>query len=126
MTFKDCIAADVHGVFLNPDEFSERRTIIYDGETYEDTPVSVQEFEENDRPRVTAPGSGRSGTDSASGLYLATHILYAAHSDFGGGIPEQGKHLKIKSQDSDYFREYDIVSSGCEMGMLRIELRAVR
>lgn len=32
---------DLHGVFLNLDEFAERHTVIYDGETYEDIPVVI-------------------------------------------------------------------------------------
>ena len=40
MTFKDSIAADMHSVFLNPDEFSERRTVLYDGAACADIPVS--------------------------------------------------------------------------------------
>lgn len=33
------VAADIHNVFLNPDEFADKRTVIYDGETYMDIPV---------------------------------------------------------------------------------------
>ena len=29
--FKDMVAADNHNVFLNIDEFAERRTVEYDG-----------------------------------------------------------------------------------------------
>lgn len=34
--FKDMVAKDVHSVFLNLDEFAEKRTIRYDGEEYQD------------------------------------------------------------------------------------------
>ena len=34
--FRDAVQDDLHGVFLNLDEFAERHTVIYDGETYED------------------------------------------------------------------------------------------
>lgn len=35
MSFKDMVAEDNRNVFLNLDEFAERRTIIYDGVTYD-------------------------------------------------------------------------------------------
>ena len=36
MSFKDMLADDIHNVFLNVDEFAEKRTVEYDGERYED------------------------------------------------------------------------------------------
>ena len=39
--FRDAVQDDLHGVFLNLDEFAERHTVIYDGETYEDIPVVI-------------------------------------------------------------------------------------
>lgn len=124
--FKDCIAADIRSTFLNPEEFAELRTIVYDGTEYENIPVSIQDISEEDRPRVSAPGSGRSGLDSASGLALATHVLYCAKDDLGGRQPKQGKSLKIRNPGSEFAREYKIAVSGCEMGMLRLELMEVR
>jgi len=126
MNFKDMVAADIRNVFLNTDGFAEQRTIIYDDVTYEDIPVCIQDVAEVDRPRITAPGSGRGGSDSAAGLYLATAVLYCARDDLGGEIPEQGHSLKIKSTENSYFRKYVIVTSKCEMGMLCVELRAVK
>lgn len=125
MSFKDMVAADIRNVFLSTDGFAERRTVIYDGTTYEDIPVSIQNCTENDRPRVTAPGSGRGGSDSAAGLYLVTAVLYCARSDLGGELPEQRQLLKVKNVDSSFFKKYTVVSSKDEMGMLRVELRAV-
>lgn len=126
MSFKDMVAADIRNVFLNTDGFAEHRTIVYDGTTYEDVPISIQNFTESDRPRITAPGSGRGGSDSAAGLSLVTAVLYCARNHLGGELPEQNQLLKIKNTDSDYFRKYTVVSSKDEMGMLRVELRAVK
>lgn len=124
--FRAQFARDCKRVFLNPNEFAELRTIIYDGTEYESIPVSIQDISEEDRPRVSAPGSGRSGLDSASGLALATHVLYCAKDDLGGRQPKQGKPLRIKIPGRDFVREYKIAVSGCEMGMLRLELMEVR
>ena len=38
-SFKDMVARDNFGVFLNCDEFAEKRTVKYDGATYEDIPI---------------------------------------------------------------------------------------
>lgn len=37
--FKDMVARDNFGVFLNCEEFAEKRTIQYDGATYKDIPI---------------------------------------------------------------------------------------
>ena len=127
MTFKDSIAADMHSVFLNADEFSECRTVLYDGVAYADIPVSLQSFSESGRERVTASGSGRGGTDSASGLHKDTVMLYCARADLGGRTPAPNKTIRVSTAEGGgRFREYYVVSSGCEMGMLQVELRAVR
>ncbi|MCI8857360.1 MAG: hypothetical protein HFH26_12570 [Clostridiaceae bacterium] len=127
MTFKDCIATDIHDVFLNENEFSERRTVVYDGKTYENILVSLQDFEEADRPRVSASGSGRGGSDHAQGLRQNTFLLYCARKDLDGRKPIPPKTIKISiSADSSRFHEYYIVAASCEMGMLQIELRAVK
>ena len=39
MSFKDMLADDIRDVFLNLDEFAEKRTVEYDGERYEDIPA---------------------------------------------------------------------------------------
>ena len=39
MSFKDMLTDDIHNVFLNVDEFAEKRTVEYDGERYEDIPI---------------------------------------------------------------------------------------
>lgn len=125
MSFRDMVAADIRNVFLNTDGFAERRTVVYDGVTCENIPVSIQSFTERNRPRINASGSGRGSSDSAAGLYLVTAVLYCARSDLGGELPEQGQRLEIKNSDNGYFRKYAVVSSKCEMGLLRVELRAV-
>ena len=49
--FKDMVARDNFGVFLNCDEFAEKRTVKYDGATYEDIPIlSLIHISEPTRP----------------------------------------------------------------------------
>ena len=45
--FKDMVARDNFGVFLNCDEFAEKRTVKYDGATYEDIPIVLSGLKEN-------------------------------------------------------------------------------
>ena len=104
--FKDMVARDNFGVFLNCDEFAEKRTVKYDGATYEDIPIVL------------------SGLKDGETTVTATHC---ALSDLGGVQPERGQRIRINDQEGGggFFREFYIASSVCEMGMLRVELEAV-
>ena len=37
--FKDMVTTDIYNVFLNTNEFAEKRTVEYDGERYVDIPI---------------------------------------------------------------------------------------
>ena len=104
--FKDMVARDNFGVFLNCDEFAEKRTVKYDGATYEDIPIVL------------------SGLKDGETTVTATH---GTLSDLGGVQPERGQRIRINDQEGGggFFREFYIASSVCEMGMLRVELEAV-
>lgn len=116
MSFKDMVASDIHGVFLNLEEFAEKRTIIYDGVTYQDIPIVLSGLKEKDRRQLTS--------DHAQGLYLTTSVLHCALSDLNGNQPEKGSRIKINDAEGGggFFREFYIVSSVVEMGMVRAEL----
>ena len=115
MSFKDRVNRDSCKVFLDTRFFAENRTIRYDDEEYTDIPVSLQETGEDERqPKVD---------DHAQGFYLVRAVLFCAQSDLAGVTPEQGTWLEINSLDApDFFERYKVISSFCEMGMLRIEL----
>lgn len=117
--FKDMVARDNQAVFLNLDEFAERRTVIYDGVTYADIPIVLSGLKEKDRRQLMS--------DHAQGLYLVSSVLHCALSDLGGAQPEKGQRIKINDQESGggFFREFYVASSVCEMGMLRVELEAM-
>lgn len=115
--FKDMVAADNFGVFLN--EFAEKRTIIYDGSTYEDIPIVMTGLKEQDRRQLVS--------DHIQGLFLVSSVLHCAQSDLGGVQPEKGQRISINDEEGGggFFREFYVASSVCEMGMLRIELEAI-
>ena len=110
--FKDMVARDNFGVFLNCDEFAEKRTVKYDGATYEDIPIVLSGLKEKDRRQLMS--------DHAQGLYIVSSVLH-------GVQPERGQRIRINDQEGGggFFREFYIASSVCEMGMLRVELEAV-
>jgi hypothetical protein len=119
MSFKDMVAADVHGVFLNLSEFAEKRTIIYDGVTYKDIPIVLTGLKEKDRRQIAS--------DHAQGLYLVTSVLHCALSDLGGKQPEKGMRIKINDAEDGkgFFSEFYVASSVVEMGMIRCELEGI-
>ncbi len=118
MSMRDAFANDIKGVFLNLDEFAERRTIIYDDETYTDVPVVLTGLKEQERSGSTS--------NRAEGLYRVTSVLHCDITDIGGIQPEQGKAIKISDVDDPlYFKRFFIATSTCELGMIRLELEVV-
>ncbi len=115
MSFQDRIKRDISKVFLDTRFFAEKRTVRYDEEEYTDIPVSLQEVGQDERqPKVD---------DHAQGFYLAGAVLFCAQSDLSGVMPEQGTWLEINSPEAPHFFErYRVLSSFCEMGMLKVEL----
>lgn len=118
MSFKDMLAEDLRGVFLNADEFAERRTIVYDGEIYADIPVVLTGIKEQNRQAKA--------DDHAPGLYLASTVLHCALDALGGNLPEQGSRIRISDPDAPgYFRQFYVATSDLEMGMVRCGLEAI-
>lgn len=118
MNFKDCVAADIHKVFLNTGEFAQRRTVRYDGMEYPDVPLVLEELVQEQRDRLT--------DDHVGGLHRITAVLYCARADLGGKTPKQGAGLEIAAREGGrFFQKYYIVSSACGMGMLEVRLEAV-
>lgn len=119
MSFKDMIAADVEGVFLNSKEFAEPHTVKYDGVEYPDIPIVLTKTKEMERP-VTV-------LDHMEGIHKVTTVAHIALSDLNGIIPEQKRHISINdgfALGKPFFVKYRIVTSDCEIGMIRLELEA--
>ena len=111
--FKDMVADDVHAVFLNLDEFAEKRTIRYDGEEHQDIPIVLSGLKEQERRQLPVRPCSR---DSTSCHPCSTVPL----SDLGGNQPEKGMRIQINNREGGggFFREFYVASSVCEMGML--------
>lgn len=120
MGFKDMVAADIKGIFLNDDEFAEKRNVIYDGVTYSAIPIVLTGLKEQDRKQSVQNG------DHGQGIYLVTSVLHCSLSDLGNNQPEKGTRIKIQDdENSAFYREFYVATSVCEMGMLRIELEEI-
>lgn len=106
MSFKDIIADDVHGVFMNPEEFSEMHTINGIEMT-----VQIDSNEQIEREKRF--------NQHMDGIYLNQKLIYVAASDFGP-LPKQGSILTL---DKRTYRVADAVS---EDGIHSITIEANR
>ena len=113
MSFKTAVSDDIKNVFLNLSEYAEKRTILYDGETYTDIPIVLTGLKEQDRRQLAS--------DHAQGLYQITSVLHCSLADLDDVQPEKGKPIKINDEEGGegFFRTYYVGTSTCEMGMLR-------
>ena len=107
MDFKDCIAADLHGVFLNENEFAELHTV--DGK-----PMRVL----IDDDALLERDAARGGVHT-DGLYKTRRLLYLSRADYGGR-PAPGKALNLDG------RIWYVVQAEDAAGLLSIELEANR
>ena len=107
MDFKDCIAADLHGVFLNENEFAELHTV--DGK-----PMRVL----IDDDALLERDAARGGVHT-DGLYKTRRLFYLSRADYGGR-PAPGKALNLDG------RVWRVAEASEAAGMLTIELEANR
>ena len=119
MSFKDMVAADLHGVFLNVCEFAERRTVIYDGQTFDGAdhggiPVLLIQVKETEKP-----------VRNTQGFFGVQAKLYAALSDLCGELPEQGQRISVEDGEAlgkKFYTHYKIITAACSGGMVCLEL----
>lgn len=114
MSFKDMVEAD-NLVFVNPEEFGEKRNVKYDGVTYTEVPCVLTKLKEKDRNTTMS--------DHAQGIYLVSATFHCRLADIGGVSPEKGG--KIFISDDGFMERYLVGQSGCSMGMVRLELEAL-
>ena len=106
MTFKEIIASDVHGVFLNCSEFSEVHTI-----NGVQMPAQEDSIEQIEREKRMA--------QHMDGIYLNQKLIYVAASDYGP-LPKQGSLITYDS------RKYKVADAIAEDGVYSITLEAIR
>lgn len=121
MSFKERVADDNLRTFLNVEEFAEKHTIKYDGETYPDVPIVFNNIKQKDRPTLVG------NADHLAGLHIATGTAYIAMDDLNGVKPEQGRDIRISdgyAANATFFQRLRIVTSAVDMGVIRLELEA--
>lgn len=104
--FKDIIASDVHGTFLNIDEFSDIHNV-----NGTDMPVQIDSNEQIEREKRFA--------QNMDGIYLNQKLIYVAASDYGP-LPKQGSSITL---DEKRYRVADAID---EYGVYSITLEANR
>ena len=104
--FKNIIAQDVHGIFLNTDEFSDFHVI-----NGVEMKAQVDSNEALER-------EGKKG-QNLDGVYVSQKLIYVAASDYGA-LPKQGSLVRM---DGSTYRVTDAVD---EDGVYSITLEATR
>lgn len=105
-TFKEIIASDIHGTFLNTEEFSDIH--IVNGV---EMPVQIDSNEQIEREKRF--------NQHMDGVYLNQKLIYVAASDYGP-LPKQGSLLTM---DGKKYRVADAID---EYGVYSITLEANR
>lgn len=106
MNFKDVIASDVHGAFMNADEFSEMHTI-----NGVEMPVQVDSNEQIEREKRF--------NQHMDGIYKNQKLIYVAATDYGP-MPKQGTLIKFDG------RPYKVADAISEDGVYSLTLEANR
>lgn len=117
MSFKDQVAADNLGVFLNTNEFADVYTVRYDGEVFENVPVVR-------RTRQDQPKRGTGSAyihDYSKGFFIRSDIVHLRRCDIGGYVPETEMPFEMEKDDG-FYEKYRVKKSIDDMGMIRMEL----
>ena len=121
ITFRKCAERDIRAAFLNPGELAERRTIRYDGVTYEDIPLIEVGPKEGKRSSVV-----QMQHDFGQGLYKRSITIYCDERDLNGNKPEQGTMLSMNEREGGtFFHKFRVAESTTEMGVYRVKLEEV-
>jgi len=96
MTFKECIAKDVHEVFMNVDEFSDIHTV-----NGKEMAVQIDSNEQIEREKRAS--------QNVDGVWVNQKLIYVAAGDFGA-MPRQGSVLNL---DGKIYRVADAIHEDC-------------
>lgn len=120
MTFKEQLAADITGTFLNADEYAELCHVKYwrrgDANDPDEMDMMVVTNNDGNMNSVwnTNKSQQRAGHDPA--LYQIDRIVFVPASDFRA-VPRKNRNIQIDK------KKYNILSVAKQDGMYEIELR---
>lgn len=122
MGFKEMVESDNLKTFLDVNTFGELRTVTYDGETFsgdeeEGIPCVISQLKEQERTTQMS--------DHEHGIYRVTAVFHCRLLDLDGAVPEKGRKFGIYDADDGFLRWYYVAQSGCDHGMVRLELEAL-
>ena len=120
MSLAELIAADNDAVFLNCSDFAEARSVRYDGERYDDVPMTLTRRKQHELVQLAS--------EHTEGLHIADAVAHFSIRQVNGVLPKPGRWIEISDGEAlgaAFFRQYRILVSDCEMGMVRLELEAV-
>lgn len=106
MLFKDIVKSDVHEVFMNTEEFSEKHLV-----NGEEMAVQIDSNEQIEREKRF--------NQHMDGIYKNQKLIYVAAADFGP-LPKQGSILTLDK------RTYRIADAVSEDGIYSITIEANR
>ena len=106
MTFKEAIASDVHGVFLNTEEFSDMHLV-------NGVPMAVQ-IDDNEQIERE-----KRFNQNMDGIFTNQKLSYVAAADYGP-LPKQGTIIRLDK------RSYTVADAIEEDGIYSITLEANR
>lgn len=118
-SFKDILAADIKNVFMNTNEFAERHTLKYSGETFLSIPVVISTFTQDERRMLR--------DDHMQGVYNVTARAYFSAVDVHGHIPEKGKWIDIDDGEAcgkPFFKRYRAAFVKTTFGLVTVGLEA--
>lgn len=119
MSFKETVQADIKRVFLNENEFAEKHTVVYDGESFENIPVVLTKIKESKHAAVPAKG--------VEGIHKISAVVHISLSDLSGREPEQKQIISIDDGEAagePFYQKYKIITTDVKMGMVSLELEA--
>lgn len=115
--FKELIEQD-NATLLGIEEFGEIRTIMYDGNVYENVSVLLTGDRQKKRFQMRE--------DHAEGLYLNHTKMHCRAAELGEQLPEKGSLISIsRDETGDFFKDYYVAESVLEVGMLLLYLEAI-
>lgn len=107
--FKDMVARDNHGVFLNNSEFAEMRTIKYDGATYSDIPIVLSGMKEKDRRQLMSDHTSTNYTNVGTKVQSDGYIKALGMSS---NMPWAFFPSEVGGSETTYIPDY----AGCNSG----------
>ena len=109
MNFEEALICDLNNVFNNRTEFAKSCTVYYDGEVYENIPVTITGIAQDRK---------KTASQHDEGIFINEIKVYFKASDIEA-VPRKNHTIQIDNE------EYDIKTVSQEMGEIVLVLEAL-